>query len=73
MLKKQQREIPIRSVSGFEDGLLIFVKNGEISLVRSKNEGTGIAVSASNLTSFMCCNPASRHTVGSLCANNLVK
>ena len=31
-----------------------------------------IAVSASNLT-FMCCNPASRHTVGSLCANNLVK
>ena len=31
------------------------------------------AVSASNLTSFMCCNPAGRHTVGSLCANNLVK
>ena len=28
-----------------------------------------IAVSAS----FMCCNPASRHTIGSLCANNLVK
>ena len=43
MLKKQQREIPIRSVSGFEDGLLIFVKNGEISLVRSKNEGTGMS------------------------------
>ena len=32
-----------------------------------------IAVSASNLTTFMCCNPASRHTVGSLCANNFVK
>ena len=43
MLKKQQREIPIRSVSGFEDGLLIFVKNGESSLVRSKNGGTGMS------------------------------
>ena len=32
-----------------------------------------IAVSASNLTFFTCCNPASRHTIGSLCANNLVK
>ena len=30
-------------IPGFEDGLLIFVKNGEISLVRSKNEGTGMS------------------------------
>lgn len=33
----------MRSVSGFEDGLLIFVKNGESSLVRSKNGGTGMS------------------------------